>query len=178
MSPNATSSKTRQSLSIYIYIWERPINCLLKLVEQKKRPRKEQNTETKGCQPRRAGSQQLACQRARPQVGALASQQSSRAAKQYLGQPASSQPARGLVCQPGGQPGGHQPAGSQGAIRSHNGRPATEPFLDDSITKTAKPRKKKKADPGRNKNWVSSPARRLVDHLVSQQPPASCPVGQ
>ena len=44
--------------------------------------------------------------------------------------------------------------------------------------KTAKTRKKKKADPGRNKNWVNTPAGRLVDCLVSQQLPASCPSGQ
>ena len=78
------------------------------------------NTETKGWQARQAGSQQEACQWAPPRIGQLASQQSSRAARQYWAQPASSQPARGLVCQPGGQPGSYQPEASQAAVQRHN----------------------------------------------------------
>ncbi len=49
--------------------------------------------------------------------------------------------------------------------------PSTEPFLDDSIAEAAKTGR----NPGRNKNWVSSPDRRLVDHLVIERPQPAVP---
>ncbi len=154
---------------IYIYGSVRLI-AFLCCLKTKKRPRKGKNTEIKGWQARQAGSQQEACQWAPPRIGQLASQQSSRAARQYWAQPASSQPARGLVCQPGGQPGSYQPEVSQAAVQRHNRSQQWSHFgrqYHKHNTIPGKPRKENKS--------VNSPATELFDRVGSQQRPASWP---
>ena len=99
-----------------------------------------------------AGGRRLACQRAPTQVGAQAGRRSGRAPRRRWGRPVGGRLARGLVCRPGGLPGGRRPVGGQetdpGRKEQFLSGPPRGQFFDDSIAKTARIG----GNPGRNKN--------------------------